>query len=567
MAEKQGRLAKILEEEYKSKGLLTGASAAGSKRIKEMFDIRNVLFSGSGIGSVIGRKIFGKGYTATPESSVASKISSPTPGFSSESIDVLVSIKKDTRISAKNSMVLPSMARDMNLMRQNISRLVKLQGGTASTKADMFFKRAGERESAYEAQFAKKVEPIDRIKNEKTPEKQAGFFTKFISVIGEGFKFLGSLLETISNVISNIFDVALKIAALIGVSKLPNYLNKPTSTNPGSPPRSAPGTSSAASLAAPAAAAATTAAGVTAARRTGGRGIPSKKTSQKFGNVGPGGLKVVDSKKETMFKKFLDVVAKRMGKSVAARLSALAATLLVPGVGWIVTLVGAGFLVSEAYELYKIWQEVSGEKDTSPTNLKEEQNAMANLIYDRFREAGFSDAQARGAVANAVAESSLNPNAHNKDREDSVGLFQINRRGILGKGYSVEELKDPETNIGIAIAAAKVSPMFNKATNVEEATTAFMKQVENPTDQSDLAIKKRTQIALDMQGSSLGSRVNQSSIQVADASREASGAPIIVNAPTNNNVQNNNNVQSGGSPAEVFNNQFNELLRLSLSQT
>lgn len=562
MPEKQGRLAKILEEEYKSKGIVSGVASAGSKRLKEIFDIRNVLFSGSGLGSVVGKKIFGKGYTSTPDSTMASKISAPTSNFSSESIDVLVDIKKDTRISAKNSSVLPSMARDMNLIRQNILKLVKLQGGTAATKADMFFRRAGERETAYEAQFAKKVEPIDRIKNEKTT-KESNFFSKFISIIGAGFIALKFVLEQILSFISKIFDTALKIAGLLIASRaVSNFLPTKPSISPKTGTTKTLG-KIAAATAGVAAGTATAKAATTVAAKSAGRGIKSK-PSQKFSNVGSGGLKVVDSKRETLFKKFLDVVSKRMGRTVATRLSALAATLLVPGVGWIIALVSAGFLASEAYELYKIWQEVSGEKDTSPTNMKAEENAMANLIYDRFREAGFSDAQARGAVANAVAESSLDPEAHNENREDSVGLFQINRRGILGKGYSVEELKDPETNIGIAIAAAKKSPMFNKATNIEESTTAFMKQVENPTDQSDFAIKKRTQIALDMKSSNLGSRVNQNSVQLADANREMTGAPIIVNAPTNTNVQNNNNTQGGGSPAETYNAQFNDLLKLAM---
>jgi len=41
-----GRLARILEQEYKTKGLVGGLASAGGKRLKEMFDIRNVLFSG-----------------------------------------------------------------------------------------------------------------------------------------------------------------------------------------------------------------------------------------------------------------------------------------------------------------------------------------------------------------------------------------------------------------------------------------------------------------------------------------------------------------------------------------
>jgi hypothetical protein len=34
-------------------------------------------------------------------------------------------ISQNTKISAKNSMTMPSMARDMNVMRQNIVKLVQ----------------------------------------------------------------------------------------------------------------------------------------------------------------------------------------------------------------------------------------------------------------------------------------------------------------------------------------------------------------------------------------------------------------------------------------------------------
>ena len=64
---------------------------------------------------------------------------------------IISSIAATSALTAKNTMVLPAMARDMNLMRSNIQKLVKLSGGTATTKADMFFKRAGERETLYES--------------------------------------------------------------------------------------------------------------------------------------------------------------------------------------------------------------------------------------------------------------------------------------------------------------------------------------------------------------------------------------------------------------------------------
>mgnify|MGYP003345508966 FL=1 len=86
---------------------------------------------------------------------------------------------------------------------------------------------------------------------------------------------------------------------------------------------------------------------------------------------------------------------------------------------------------------------------TTPQQItSEEQQKYANLIYSKFIEAGFSDAQARGAIANAIAESGLNPNAYNSNgKEESVGLFQLNRKGGVGTGYTVEQLKDPNKNI------------------------------------------------------------------------------------------------------------------------
>jgi hypothetical protein len=47
--------------------------------------------------------------------------------FSQESVEILTSIKNDTRISAKNSVVLPQIARDINLSKLNIMKLMKIK--------------------------------------------------------------------------------------------------------------------------------------------------------------------------------------------------------------------------------------------------------------------------------------------------------------------------------------------------------------------------------------------------------------------------------------------------------
>ncbi len=59
------------------------------------------------------------------------------------------------KILARNSMSFPGMARDMNVLRQNLQKLVNLKGGKASTGADAFFLKQGEREAALEAQREK----------------------------------------------------------------------------------------------------------------------------------------------------------------------------------------------------------------------------------------------------------------------------------------------------------------------------------------------------------------------------------------------------------------------------
>ena len=55
-----------------------------------------------------------------------------------------------------------------------------------------------------------------------------------------------------------------------------------------------------------------------------------------------------------------------------------------------------------------------------------------------------------------AAESGFDPTARNlTDKEDSVGLLQLNRIGGQGQGYSVEELKDPRRNLQIGLPAIR----------------------------------------------------------------------------------------------------------------
>ncbi len=118
--------------------------------------------------------------------------------------------------------------------------------------------------------------------------------------------------------------------------------------------------------------------------------------------------------------------------------------------------------------------------------FSQQQIDMANLIRKKFKAAGFSAMHAEAAVLNAMQESTLNPNAHNTSKEDSVGLFQLNRDAGLGKDpitkkkYPVEFLKNPSNNIDIVIREAKKYKQFRNAKTLKEAVRAFVHYVERP---------------------------------------------------------------------------------------
>ena len=119
---------------------------------------------------------------------------------------------------------------------------------------------------------------------------------------------------------------------------------------------------------------------------------------------------------------------------------------------------------------------------------------IAKEILDDFGLAGFTFHQQVAALANAIAESRLDPNAHAARGEDSFGLFQLNRRGALGTGHAPSELVNPESNIAIVIKAAQQSKGFIRAVSLDDAVSAFVRDVERPSDIPG-EISKRVKIA------------------------------------------------------------------------
>lgn len=87
------------------------------------------------------------------------------------------------------------------------------------------------------------------------------------------------------------------------------------------------------------------------------------------------------------------------------------------------------------------------------THLSAAQRAMAALIESRFVAAGIPAEIIAGAIANAYAESRLNPAAlaDEPNGTQSAGLFQLNDHGA-GRGMTIAERQDPAKNIAGILA-------------------------------------------------------------------------------------------------------------------
>lgn len=194
----------VYKQELKSKGVLSSLGSTAFKRTKERLDPRNILFGGSGMLAATGRKIFGKGYQAlerTPGKKLTES-GSFNGEIKSEVLNSLLvsSQKQEAQLSiiAKNTMNSNAMARDINVMRQNIMKMVTMSGGKASRGADMFFKDAAARETAYESQFGKeKARNTPTPINEKKVENKESFGSQILSFFKSIFAPLSLIIGTL----------------------------------------------------------------------------------------------------------------------------------------------------------------------------------------------------------------------------------------------------------------------------------------------------------------------------------------------------------------------------------
>jgi hypothetical protein len=147
---------KYISELEKGKGLIGGAKSAASSSMddfKKQFSKESIAKKALGGDDILSALIRGKmGIKKEKSGKSPTKEGESGGGLGEDATSVL-------NIIAKNSMSLPGMARDMNVLRQNIVKLVKLKGGKTSRfggKADAFFKGSKEREETLEAEMASK---------------------------------------------------------------------------------------------------------------------------------------------------------------------------------------------------------------------------------------------------------------------------------------------------------------------------------------------------------------------------------------------------------------------------
>ena len=150
--------------------------------IKE--DIVKSVFSGSDIFSKAARKKFGvkDREPKKPGEKTPTKVDTPAPeGISTESVTIL-------KIIAKNTMAMPGISRDMNVLRQNLQKLVSLKGGAKATGADAFFLKEDEREAALEAQKQKiSPSPATAGAGAVAPPSGGGLLESIVGMFSGGF--------------------------------------------------------------------------------------------------------------------------------------------------------------------------------------------------------------------------------------------------------------------------------------------------------------------------------------------------------------------------------------------
>jgi hypothetical protein len=369
-------------------------------------DIRNALFSGGGIGSIIGTKIFGKGYSATRknDASSASQTTSPS-SLTSDSSSILQDINTNSKITAKNSMALPAMAKQMNMMQKNIGNLTQYMTGKKSKGPDAFFKDASFRENAYESQFkAGNKQPTKVESKEKSGSGILSFLGSLITGIASTVGSIISSIGSISGVFATLSAAVLGLGAVFGTI-LTFFIKSPIgrllglagialaatkSANAGTPGQnSEQGTetnlgqtavNTAAGVGGALAAGSAVSAGsklITATKQTSSAILDARTTPSNISYKG-----ATPTSKWGKFLAFLERKAPKLFAKFGARLAAAGALAAIPVLGWIAAAVQLGFSFWTAYEIYELWTEYSKEESKNSESKSPSQTTDVGEGFD-----------------------------------------------------------------------------------------------------------------------------------------------------------------------------------------
>jgi hypothetical protein len=485
-------------------GVFSSLGKAAGQRTLERIDPRNYLFSRTGIMAALFPGV--KGYQAKAAKDTSTlKTSSST--ISTGQVELITNKLDELRLeqkqTSKNTLVLPLMARDFDIMKKNIIKLVKLNGGIPTSRAESFFMTQKQKEEALEARFGKK----SPTKVEMKAQEKESILSKLFGWLFSGFK--GGLAGVLNGLLTTLLKGGLLAGILVGIGK---YFNDPEFRKNVNETldkfmKTVFGADYWENLKKGLLIVVGGFLAVKTAliafevfmyrlisRLSGGLGLPDVIPDTTPDNKGGGKGEKPKGGKTPKSKAPVPKSGGRPGflSRLVTRGNVFTGLMLYsPELG-----------NGELPEFERKMQEKNSTSptktsptSTQPTPLSADAESMAELIRSKFKAAGFNDVQAEAAVANAIAESGLNPYAHNTRGEDSVGLFQMNRKGGLGEGHSVENLKDPNYNIDLAIDAAKKSKAFLASNTIDDAVAAFVRDVERPAHK-ELEIEKRTQIAL-----------------------------------------------------------------------
>lgn len=201
----ESRLAQILREELKSGGgLVSSLAIASSESQREKYDVRNVFPKTGVLGQVL-EQVLGKGYRYGGRKSASASADSGTGAVGSAVSAGAV------RLTARNTMVLPAMARDMNIMKRNMQELVSIWGGKKSikTRAETNYLRTGGRVKKPPSASTSATSPAS---GDTTLSKlssgigfvgtlAAGIVSGLFGILTSGLSFAGSVLGSAASLI------------------------------------------------------------------------------------------------------------------------------------------------------------------------------------------------------------------------------------------------------------------------------------------------------------------------------------------------------------------------------